>query len=360
LLTTLVAASLLTSQAEPLRVVAKHNGEGIEIRWFPPAPTERAERWVYRVDRIDGTGTTLTLTHRPLQPVLNVATIRDRLGSFAETYLGAVAKVSVAKRINEDILNEALTASVSRHLLLRFAVLYPEVAEILGWRRVDQDLQPGKTYTYRVIAIDRSSRDAERVLGETRAVAGRSGLSAPRSATASQPAPDRLRVTWSRDLVREKAEGVLRFVVYRRDGRGPWMALNPGLTSPLHPLTGSTSSYVDRQVLAGGAYQYAVSAVDLTGTESGKTTTATVTVSDQRPPPPPLDVALVSDASQLTLTWLVAGLPEDVAHIEVLKVARSRREGGPRKVSRVLGKVDRAKGTYRLRSPGLGHHEYAV
>ena len=25
--------------------IAKHNGEGIEIRWFPPAPTERAERW---------------------------------------------------------------------------------------------------------------------------------------------------------------------------------------------------------------------------------------------------------------------------------------------------------------------------
>ena len=76
----------------------------------------------------------------PLQITLNVATLRDRLGSFADTYLGTVASGSTAKRINENAFNEALANPVSRRLLLRFAVLYPEVADVLGWRTPAQDI----------------------------------------------------------------------------------------------------------------------------------------------------------------------------------------------------------------------------
>ncbi|MGB0590417.1 MAG: fibronectin type III domain-containing protein [Myxococcota bacterium] len=360
LTTTLVAATILSAQAEPRVVVAKHNGEGIEVRWFPPAPAERGERWAYRVERIDSTGTTLPITHMPLQITLNVATLRDRLGSFAETFLGTVASGSTAKRVNENTFNEALSSPVSRALLLRFAVLYPPVADVLGWRRVDQDLQPGKTYTYRVIAIDRAAGDAEHVLGEARALAGTSGVSSPKGIKVTQPAPDRLEVSWSRDLAKEQSEAVLRYTVYRRDDGGPWVALNPGLTAPIQPAPSSLATYVDTEVLAGRSYQYAVVAVDLTGRASSKASSSTLRVGDQRPPLPPLDVELSGLGNELTLTWLVAGLPADLKEIEILKVRRPRAEGGPREVVKVLGRVGPKVGTYRIRRPGLGHHEYAL
>ena len=118
LLALLAASSLASSSPEPLRVVAKHNGSGIEIRWFPPPPSERGERWSYRVDRIDSSGLVLPITHIPIEPLLNVATLRDRLGAFAETYLGVVTQSSATKRINEDTFNEALANPVSRNVLL--------------------------------------------------------------------------------------------------------------------------------------------------------------------------------------------------------------------------------------------------
>ena len=360
LTTTLLATTMMTAQAEPLKVVAKHNGEGIEVRWFPPAPSERGERWAYRVERVDSTGTTLPITHMPLQITLNVATLRDRLGSFADTYLGAVASGSTAKRINENAFNEALANPVSRRLLLRFAVLYPEVADALGWRRVDQDLQPGKSYTYRVVAVDRSNRDSEQVLGEARALAGPSGVSSPKGVSVTQPAPDRLQVSWTRDPLKEKSEAVLRYVVYRRDDGGSWVGLNPGLTLPVEPAPSHVATYVDPSVLAGRSYQYAVAAVDVTGRLSAKSTSGSLRVGDQRPPLPPLDLELSSLGNEVTLSWLVAGLPKDLKEVEVLKVRRPRAEGGPRDVIKVLGRVGPDVGSYRLRRPGLGYHEYAL
>jgi hypothetical protein len=360
LTTTLLVSTLLSAQAEPLTVVAKHNGEGIEVRWFPPAPAERGERWAYRVERVDSVGTTLPITHMPLQITLNVATLRDRLKSFAESFLGAVASGSNTKRINENAFNEALAMPVSRALLLRFAVLYPAVADVLGWRRVDQDLQPGKTYTYRVVAVDRANRDEEHVLGEARAFAGTSGVSSAKGVSVTQPASDRLQVAWTRDLVKEQSEAILRYIVYRRDEGGPWVAMNSGLTLSIQPAPTAVATYVDSSVLAGRSYQYAVAAVDLAGRVSTKAASGTLRVGDQRPPPPPLDLELSSLGNELTLSWLVAGLPADLKEVEVLKVRRPRSEGGPREVIKVLGRVGPKAGTYRTRRPGLGHHEYAL
>lgn len=360
LLATVIVAQLTPSAVPPLHVVAKHNGTGIEVRWFPPPPTERVDRWAYRVERVDSAGVTLPITHAPLQVVLNVATLRDRLGSFAETYLGTVARTATAQRINENTVNEALADPVTRSVLVRSAVLYPEVADILGWRRIDQDLQPGKTYTYRVIVVDRAARDAEHLLGSARAVAARSSTTGPRSATVSQPAPDRLEVTWSRDTAREQAEGILRYAIHRREGGGPWTTLDPGLVSPLRASSGPVGSYVDTHVLAGRTYQYAVTAVDLTGAESRQTSTGAITVSDQRAPPPPLDVEIAGGFGALAISWLTAGLPDDVVQFEVLKVRRPRPEGGPRGVIKVVGKVKSKVGSLNLKNPGLGRHEYAV
>jgi hypothetical protein len=360
LTTTLLAATLVTAQADPLVVVAKHNGEGIEVRWFPPAPSERGERWAYRVERVDSAGTTLPITHMPLQVTLNVATLRDRLGSFAETFLGTVASASNTNRINENTFNEAFSSPVSRALLLRFAVLYPEVADLLGWRRVDSTLQPGKSYTYRVIAVDRADHDAETVLGEALAVAGPSGVSAPKGVVVTQPAPGRLKVSWTRDLTREQSEAVLRYVIYRRDDGAPWVQLNLGLTTSIQPAVSPVASYTDSAVLPGRSYQYAVAAVDLNGRSSGKTSSSTLTVADQRPPPPPLDIEVSNLGGEVTVTWLVAGLPADLKEVEVLKVRRPRREGGPREVIKVLGRVGPKVGVYRTRTPAVGHHEYAL
>ena len=360
LTSTLVAGALLSAPVDATTVVAKHNGDGIEVRWFPPAPQSRTERWAYRVDRIDSEGTTLSITHMPLQSTLNVATIRDRLGSFSESFIGAIAYGSEAKRINESSLNEALTNPLSRALIVRFAVLYPSVADLLGWRRLDRDLQPGKTYTYRVIAIDRSKQDAESVLGQARAIAQVSGVSAPRDVSVTQSAPDRLEVRWTRDTLKEANEAVLRYIVYRRERTGPWVAMNPGLTPTVGVSASRTARYVDTSVLAARTYQYAVAAVDLVGRVSTKSSTSSIQVADQRAPLPPLDLKVTRGERDLSVTWLAAGLAPDIKDVEILKVRRTRVEGGPREVLKVLGRVGAKTGIYRTRAPGLGQHEYAL
>ena len=360
LTTSMIAASLLTAQLDPLIVVAKHNGEGIDVRWFPPAPSERGERWAYRVERVDSTGTTLTITHMPLQTTLNVATIRDNLGSFAPTFIGAVTSGSEARRINENTVNDALSDPVSRGLIVRFAALYPEVADILGWRRLDQDLQPGQAYVYRVFAIERGALGEERLLGEARAFARPVGVSAPKSVNISQPAPDRLKVTWLRERAKEESEAIIRYLVYRREGSGEWTALNPGLTPSLASSPSAQASFTDSSVLKGRTYQYALSSVDVSGRVSAKSTTKSLMVSDQRAPLPPLDLTLSRLGKELNFAWLSAGLAEDVKHIEVLKVRASEDVGGPREVVKVLGKVGPKESAYRTRVPGLGSHEYAL
>ena len=357
---TCLASALMSAPAAPTSVVAKYNGEGIEVRWFPPAPSDRSQRWAYKVERIDNDGSTLSITHMALQPTLNVATIRDRLGTFADAFIGAIAYGSEARRINAGTMNDALTNPVSRALILRFAVLYPSVAEILGWRRVDQDLQPSKAYTYRVIAVDRSKPDREVVLGEARAVAQASGVSSPKGVEVSQPAPDRLELRWSRDLAREQSEAIVRYIIYRREGAGEWVALNPGLSPMLASAPSSQSAYVDSTVLAGRTYQYALAAVDLAGRLSAKTSAPSIRVADQRASLPPLDLQVSLSGRDLSVTWLSAGLAPDTKEVEVLKVRQGGPLNGSREVLKVLGRVSAKSGVYRTRAPGLGYHEYAV
>jgi hypothetical protein len=61
------------------------------------------------------------------------------------------------------------------------------------------------------------------------------------------------------------------YIVYRKDGSGEWMRI-----SPLSPVIGP--AYRDTAVVAGHAYTYGVSAIDITGHESKRSAEATETV----------------------------------------------------------------------------------
>ena len=61
--------------------------------------------------------------------------------------------------------------------------------------------------------------------------------------------------------------GVAGYAVYRREAEGAWKRI-----SPTQPVTGP--AFHDAEVEAGHTYSYAVTAIDLGGHESGRSTEA--------------------------------------------------------------------------------------
>lgn len=349
---------------EARRVLARFNGEGIEVRWFPKPPGFRTMLRAYRVERTEPDGTVVPIHHEPISPVVNVGALRQSLGGLADPYIALIESVSPNGRVTNEGFNEAMARQVSGGIMLWWATTYPEVAEVMGMRRVDRDLQPRARYSYRVIEIDAGGRGEETVLGTDTAVAAIESVGPPVDLLVEQIGDELVSVSWDRDLEREATDDIVRYSVLRQEqGRDqPVIVVNPGAPSALRAHGDSTiAEYLDRDVTEGKTYKYWVVAIDVVGGRSKPAVAGSLTLKDERLPPPPTDVVVSPGHKQLSLAWSATGLPEDVAGFEVLEVRRDNRVGGRPVGGRIVARTKRDKTAVQLPPVSRpGHYEWAV
>lgn len=147
-------------------------------------------------------------------------------------------------------------------------------------RALDKDIGFGETYEYRAQQVARVKVDGETLeldgalsaplRVEVRDVfppavpTGLAAVAVDASASGGGPAID---LSWQPDTEADLAG----YVVYRREGNGDWMRI-----SPSQPVVGP--AFHDAHVEAGHSYSYAVSAIDQSGHESGRSGAAMETV----------------------------------------------------------------------------------
>jgi hypothetical protein len=142
-------------------------------------------------------------------------------------------------------------------------------------RAIDKGIHLGQTYEYRAQRVSRIEAD-----GKTLELAGEwsqpvrveaidvfppavpTGLAAVAS-PGEGGAPSAIDLSWQPDTEAD----LLGYVVYRREGDGPWQRISPA-------TPGIAPAFHDAQVQPGHSYSYAVSAVDRGGHESERSSPA--------------------------------------------------------------------------------------
>ena len=165
-----------------------------------------------------------------------------------------------------------------------------EIADQTSTTFADDGLVNGTTYHYTVAAYD----NAGNLSAVSAAVSGTPGDSTPPNAPAGLVAMDRLGDEGSAiDLAWTAVSDAIEYNVYRNG-----LPLVLGVTSP---------PYGDETVLAGMAYEYAVTAVDAAGNESDLSAPASCVAADNLPPAAPTGVVAVDHAADnggsIDISW---------------------------------------------------------
>jgi len=155
---------------------------------------------------------------------------------------------------------------------------------------VDEGLENGKTYTYKILGIDPLGRQSPPVI-----VKG-----SPKDLT-PPPIPINLKGELKNGKVylswdASSADDLKGYNVYRSESiKGKFIKLN---TKPL-----KERKFVDRQVEMGKNYWYAVTAVDKNGNESPFSQLKLVQYFDTIPPAPPKGLKAEAEAGKVILSW---------------------------------------------------------
>lgn len=188
-----------------------------------------------------------------------------------------------------------------------FGLLLPHAARVLGRHYADHAVTAGAAYEYRVVFTD--ARGAETAESHTaRAVVRQVQPQTPEGVAAEQQGTAVL-LSWRyAPYLGDPDDIVIGFHVYREE---PARAVPVRLTgTPLLRDERAVAEFLDTAVVTGVEYGYSVRAVDLGGSESGMSTTATAMVVDRTPPAVPTGLRAEPGDGRVQLEWLSATAPD--------------------------------------------------
>ena len=182
-----------------------------------------------------------------------------------------------------------------------------------GTSYTDDTVEPGRSYTYRLRAVDASANRSAWSAAYTIAVPGSQDTTpptAPRSLQALSVSQTEVRLSWSAST---DNVGIAKYEIRRGAGRGV-------------RFESTQTAYADTTVHAGSYYVYRVRAVDTAGNKSPWSESAVVQVRDGKdtvaPTAPTQLRAQPDSATQVTLTWNASTDNVGVTRYQVLREGR--------------------------------------
>lgn len=299
--------------AQGLSLAARNTPDSVVLRWAPARAVDwdRGNRFGYKVERfvIDP-----QKKEKPIAKRISPDTLRAwSLALFKEKfppdhpYAPAVAQALYGQTFtmagggaNMDAIAQADNQLNMRHTLsLVFADLDAKVADALGLRWVDREVDSLGIYLYRVISLDPEARDTA-LLAVNRRL-GPDNVPAPPGPIASEQERS-VRLIW------QAFKGASAFTAYwieRSENGTEWKRLN----ARPYIQTGNSSEpateifYTDTTAGYYHPFQYRVRGITAFGETSVPSETVTAMGRDRTPPPNPVMQAVKDEGGKLVVHW---------------------------------------------------------
>ena len=289
-------------------------------RFFVQAGHRAGAVYQYRVRRLDRSNKVLetvaenvTIQENPPQAVNSLKCRQDKYAVIIDwdypQWTGAITDVAFQFLLFRSSDGKKFH-SIHDQPLLRI--------EGMPYQYIDKNITMGLSYTYRMVAIDAAglmSRAAEAVV-KTRDVM------APQrpQGMEAKVLKKRVRLTWTRNTEPDLAGYHLyRWLAGQKDS----IRINTALLPP------QTVTFVDSTATLGEVHYYAVTAVDLTGSESSHSDRAHALVTDKTPPRPPKHLMAEVKAHAVNLHWS----PSPDADVKGYQMRRGQSEKGAFRIS---------------------------
>jgi fibronectin type 3 domain-containing protein len=181
-----------------------------------------------------------------------------------------------------------------------------------GTSFVDDDVQNGTPYFYRITAVDEADNESESSSEVTATPVPDPDLTAPAvpAGLTATGGDEQVTVQW--DAVTGSSD-LRGYRVYRSATAGGTGTLVSGET----PVSGT--SFVDHAVVNGSTYYYRVASLDTTGNESARSAENSATPADRTAPAPVSGVTATAGVNKVTVTWNAAPADSDVTRFRVYR-----------------------------------------
>ena len=301
ILLTLLVPSIALARGKAYPFIAGADRASIILRWAPPEGGFPSGGFnIYRKSQNGATWE--KLNPRPLIKITDKKILRKRLGD--ELFKAVSALISPAPLEMKGKRSREMQEENRRSLLLLYADFSPKVADVLGLRWEDREVEKGNRYLYRLTAMD--PQDREKILVT---------LTRPIGLEDYKP------VTKPRGFSAKAGDGEISFFwlkehrfsaynLYRSDEEnGQYKKIN---TAPIIILTTtdktgkekvSDTLFKDSKVINGKTYWYYLEGVDAFGRKSIPTKKLSAMPVDLTPPLAPRALKTEVKDTTVELSW---------------------------------------------------------
>lgn len=300
-------------QAQGLNLAARNTRDSVVLRWAPARTVdwERGNHFGYRVERfvIDPQKKEKPIAKRIGPDTLRTWSLDMFKTSFPANhpYAPAVAQAVYGKTfaINSATADMGAVAQADNELRMRhtialvFADLDARVADALGLRWVDRDVDSTGIYLYRVISLDPEARDTA-LLAVNRRL-GPDKVPAPPGPIASEQERS-VQLKW------HAFKGASAFTAYwieRSENGTEWKRLNarPYIQTGNSNEPATEIFYTDTTAGYYHPFHYRVLGITAFGETSGPSATVVAIGRDRTPPPNPVMQEVKDEGGKLVVHW---------------------------------------------------------
>lgn len=309
----MVLISTVSSLAQGIHVIARNTNDSIVLRWAPVSAANwtRYNAHGYKVERftmdVSGVSGPVRLSPEPIIPW----TLEAFQSTFPRDhkYAPPVAQALYGKQMmkgsdpsNPGAMMDAVNEQTMRwSVAMLFADYDANVANALGLRWVDRNLQPGAHYLYRVITLDPETPDTA-LVGVNRAMGADDIGQGPRIFPEENEGSIALR--WAKNELTNPFSG---YWIERSKVGGAWERLNKAPFIQTEPETDTPTeliTYADTTI-AGNYIPYRYRVIGMTPFGETTPTAPEVTAMgrDRTAPPNPIMKNVNDEKGKLVVRW---------------------------------------------------------
>ncbi|MEM7373025.1 MAG: hypothetical protein AAF587_30665 [Bacteroidota bacterium] len=294
--------SVEAQQADYLSFVSE---EGIHLRWNGSDILPLDGYHVYR--RSPGKNWE-KLTDEPLTRHLKRRQIEQQLGYQAELFF-ALFGLEKPQDITETMYRDLRNDPDAFEWFQLMTTLQPAFGELLGEIFLDNTVQDGQRYRYRITVLANGQEQDLLSTGTLRA--GQIDEVPVVDGFQGESKDEHIRLMWPRREELQKAGEVISYHVYRSEqgALGPFERINAYNMLPIQISFGDNSSsdqqdqFMDKYLISGTSYHYYVQAVNAFGIESAPSITVAIRAGEDVRPASALSLEAEAYGEGLRLSW---------------------------------------------------------
>jgi len=315
-------SSQLSAQkkALPIYTAATNNKAYIII---VNAPLDMEGFNVYR--NTSGESKYLRLTKKPVGPVVDPSAVRNILADDYDWIVRAL-------RAEDDFeITRRLQSDRGVSAVLSLASL--NAAKTAGRLFIDENVNQGETYTYKVEFIDYEGKVLSKVKRDIQVNDRQPSIPA---AVTGEAGDSKVEIKWDYPVYKGNPDDiVVGFNIYRKDGMGDFEKINKVLIMRQEEMKERT----DINVQNNSFYSYYVTSVDCIGRESSPSQQVNAKPVDLTPPSFPQGLDLHEEEGTVLLSWNM-NLELDLSHYDVYRSLKVN--SGYEKINKVPVPADKS------------------